>query len=589
MRGNEGRPDPRTAEPVVFNWHVGTLQPYSSLWMIMHRLAMINQFTIAEVRSISKAGTFSTGTYSLTENRNTLDLGVLAVSIGERPQAMTFSTLQPFAAWTHRYFLTTSIQYCPACLALGFHSVFQCLTLMKRCPLHGEWLEQHCYCGAPVSACISSTMYRDAGICSKCFHRFLDVRQARRPSMPVESLSAFDEVRDWLLGVGRRVSTMVSEELEQQWQAVCVETTAELATRALSLKYPRCLVPEPIPIDAETAHSIQSPWASCGPMSDEVRESPRKMAFRAIDRYLRRHVLRGQKWITRLAMHADAQYVSQRIASEPDALLAWTYLLWLMAVFRSISLRSVRHRDADYAYQRGIRVPGCNAFKGASWDARTIEWLEYHAAESSLLAIWRDLHQAVLVMARNEDPHWGPNIANGAGRFKWIGLQKTNGTVEFVVVQSIGVRFGYAVRPPRAHKRPTPIAATATPRKSEVALEGMSQRGLAKLPNGDWKAGMLTSPTKKERPQLKVHRLLHVDDPLHFIVVRRSGAKGYFAARLVEFGLEGRGVDSRGAVQTLRTAVRQYAKHYGTPWKRALPGAVSEHPLLRPTGQDPIL
>ena len=330
MQGNASRTDSRSGEPVIFNWHVGTLQPYSSLWLIMHRLSMINQISIAEVRSISKTGSFATRMHSLTENTNTLDIGALAAAIGERPQALSFSTMQPFAAWTHRYFLTTSIQYCPACLALGFHSVFQCLKLMRRCPLHGEWLRQHCSCGAPISACVSPSLYQDAGMCRKCFSRFLDVRQARQPSMPVENLSAFAEVRDWLLGLGRRVSTMVAEDLADKVQSVRVEATAELATRMLSLQYPRCLVPEPVPPNAETLRSVQSPWASCGPRSAERRMSPRTMVFCAVDRYLRRHVLRGQRWTTRLAMHADAQYIADRIAYEPEALLAWTYLLWLM-------------------------------------------------------------------------------------------------------------------------------------------------------------------------------------------------------------------------------------------------------------------
>lgn len=581
MRGTASRPDLRSDEPVTFNWHVGTLQPYSSLWLIMHRLALINQISIAEVRSLSKTGSFSTRMHSLTENTNTIDIGVLAAAIGERPQALSFSTMQPFAAWMHRYFLTTSIQYCPVCLALGFHSVFQCLKLMKRCPLHGEWLQQHCSCGAPISACVSPSLYRDAGVCRKCFLRFLDIRQARRPSMPEESLTAFDEVKDWLLGLGSRVSTMVSDNLGRQRPSVRVEATADLATRALSLQYPSCLVPEPVPPHAETVNSVQSPWASRGPESAESRTSPRRLVFCAVDRYLRRHVLRGQRWITKLAMHADAQYIAQQIAYEPDAFLAWTYLLWLMAVFESCNLRSIRSRDAQYAYQRGIRVPGCHVYKGPSWDVRTIEWLEYHAAETSLLAVWRDLHQTVLAMSRDEDSRWGPDIASGAGRFQWIGLQHTNGTVEFAAVQSMGVRFGYAVQPPKAHQRPSPIA---TPRKSDVALSGMSRRGLVKLPDGDWKAGSLTPPTKKELPQLKVHRLLHVDDPLHFIVVRRGGAKGYFAARLVEFGLEGRGADARAAVESLRIAVRQYTRQYGTPWKWPLSSAVSEDRLLRHEG-----
>lgn len=475
MRGKEKVANSLSDEPVKFNWHEGTLQPYSSLWLIMHRLALINQLSIAEVHAISRTGSFASGMHSLTKNKNTLNVEALATAIGERPYFLAFSTLQPFATWTHRYFLTSSIQYCPTCLSLGFHSVFQCLTLMKRCPLHGEWLRKHCSCGAPISACITPTLYRDAGICPKCLHRFLDIRQARRPSLPVESLAAFDEVRDWLFDLGDRVSTMVSKELSHQISTVLVDSTAELATRALSLPYPVCLVSQPVPTHAETVTCFQSPWAARGPTSTEPRPSPRTMVFRAVDRYLRRHVLHGQSWITKLVMHADAQYIAEQLAYKPDAFLAWQYLLWLMAIFQSSSLRTVRERDAYQAYQRGLRVPGCTMYKGLFSDARNVEWLEYHAAEISLLAIWRNLHQAVIAMSLDEDPHWGPNIANGSGLFQWMGIQHKNQTVEFAAVQSMGAKFGYAVRPAKEHLRKPNIAAS---RKSDVALKSMTRIGL---------------------------------------------------------------------------------------------------------------
>lgn len=558
-------------ESVVLNWHAGTLQPYSSLWLIMHRIALINQMSIVEVRAISKNGSFSSGMHSLIKNKNTLDIRALATAIGERPQSLAYSTLQPFATWTHRYFLTTSIQYCPTCLSLGFHSVFLCLTLMKRCPIHGEVLRQHCSCGAPISACVTPFTYHDAGICQKCQHRFLDIHQARRPSLHTESLSVFDEVRDWLLGIGSRVSTMLPQELSHQSSIVRTDATAELATRALSLSYPICLEPQQAPPHVETVRSCQAPWATYGSQSTDPCPSPRTVVFRAIDRYLRRHVLRGQKWITRLVMHADAQYIAYQIASKPDAFLAWTYLLWLMAIFQSSSLRALRERDAYQAYQRGIRVVGCNMYKGPFVDVRTVEWLEYHAAETSLLAIWRSLHQAVISMSLNEDPRWGPDIACGSGRFQWIGLQQTNGTKEFAAIQCMGARFSYAVRPPKPHQH---LHQTGNSRKQGVELQSLTPRGLVKLPGGDWEAGSLTPATQEDLPYLKAHRLLHVDDPLHFIVVHSTGVDGFFAARLVEFGLEGRGADTRSAIQCLRIAVRQYTKQNGASRTWTLPRAV---------------
>ncbi len=578
--GSEDRQSPSV--PVVFNWHKGTLQPYSSLWLVMHRLALINQITNAELRCIAMSTSFSTGMHSLTENTNTISLDALAAAIGERTEALTFSTMQPYARWLQEYFLRTSVQYCPACLALGFHSVFHCLTLMKRCPLHGERLRQHCSCGAPISACVSAAIFRDAGTCTKCSRRFLDIRRARSPSMAEEDLSVFSEVRDWLVGLSERVSTMVTQDHRYESSNVMrVDSRAELATQALGLHYPSCLAPDSLPLHAETVFSIQSPWPTRESESSDYRACPLPVVFRAVDRHLRRHVLRGQRWTTRLAMHSDAQYIAEQIAYEPDALLAWTYLLWLMAIFRSRSLRAVRGRDARNAYQRGIHVPGCNAYTKTNWDQRTIEWLEYHAAETSLLDIWRQLHQAALVMSRQEDPHWGPDIATGEARFQWIGLRRSDGSAKFAAAQTIGARFGFAVRPPKPHQRPRP---TEVPRKSDAALNGMSRRGLIRLSAGDWKAGLLTIPTKKQRPQLKVHRLLHVGDPLHFIVVCRGGVKGYFAARLVEYGLEGRGPDARVAVESLRAAVHQYARQYGTPWKWDLPSSVREGRLLPQPG-----
>lgn len=572
--GTNRRPD----GPVLFNWHVGSLPPYSSLWVIMHRLALTNQITIAEVRAIAKTTSFSTGMHSLTENTNTINLEALAAAIGEPPEAMTFATLQPFARWVQEYFLRTTIQYCPTCLGLGYHSVFHCLTLMKRCPLHGEVLRQQCPCGAPISACVSAAIFRDGGTCSKCSRRFLDIRQARSTTMVSENLSAFAEVRDWLVGLTQQVSTMVTQDHQyQNPNTLRVDSRAGLASQALGLQYPSCLAPDLVPPHAETFFASQSPWAAKDTKSNDYRACPIPVVFRAVDRYLRRHVLRGQRWITLLAMHADAQYIGEKISCEPDALLAWTYLLWLMAVFRSRSLRAVRGRDAHHAYRRGILVPGCNAYTRLDWAPQTIEWLEYHAAESSLLDLWRQLHQASLVMARQENPHWGPDVANNTGRFQWIGFKRDVASAEFAATQTIGPRFGFAVRPPKPHQSSRPAD---VPRRSDVALLSMSARGLIRLCGGDWKAGPLTQPSQKQRPQLKVHRLLHVGDPLHFIVVRREGVKGYFAARLVEHGIEARGVDPRDAVESLRIAVRQYAKQYGTPWKWALPASVTDSRLI---------
>lgn len=235
MQGGADRVRGRAGGPVLFNWHVGTLQPYSSLWLLVHRLSLINQLTIADVRAIAARDDFSTGMYSLTQNIKTLDLKLLAAAIGEHPQALKYATLQPYPTWLHSQFLTTSIQYCPTCLSLGFHSPLQCLTLMKICPIHGEPLRRHCVCGAPISACIHPTMYRNAGACNKCDRRFLDLHQARRPSMPLERLAAFDDVRDWLEYLGQNVTSMVGDEARNFRSNVSLEATLALATRALGI------------------------------------------------------------------------------------------------------------------------------------------------------------------------------------------------------------------------------------------------------------------------------------------------------------------------------------------------------------------
>lgn len=102
-------------------------------------------------------------------------------------------------------------------------------------------------------------------------------------------------------------------------------------------------------------------------------------------------------------MSGDADYVGKNISEQPEAVLAWTYLLWLMAVFRTGGLRGVRSIEAARAYRYGIHLPGCDMLKAAKLDAPSCQWLEYHAAESNLLALWRDLHQAVLGMIHGKD------------------------------------------------------------------------------------------------------------------------------------------------------------------------------------------
>lgn len=83
-------------------------------------------------------------------------------------------------------------------------------------------------------------------------------------------------------------------------------------------------------------------------------------------------------------------------------------------------------------------------------------------------------------------------------------------------------------------------------------------------------------PRRHDAVGLKVHTLLHVGAKLHFIVMRKANRPVAFAARLVEFGLEGRGSDARAAVESLRLAVRQYTKTYGSPWRSDRPRAVTQ-------------
>lgn len=173
--------NPDEARPTVGNWIGGLAQPTESLWAMLHRFQALNQLSAREcVQAVGFSLKGGQGPSLIYRAPGTLErlhptsptpfervFATLELSAQAARRAMV--PLLPFA-WGRNVLL-----YCPACLAIGFHSsVFQLGTL-DQCPIHGVTLSNRCpRCHAAIATRFNLELVFYPGRCPTCGLRLLD-------------------------------------------------------------------------------------------------------------------------------------------------------------------------------------------------------------------------------------------------------------------------------------------------------------------------------------------------------------------------------------------------------------------------------
>lgn len=549
-----------TDGPSNLTWHTGTLLPYASLWSTVHRLVYLNALTANEIHLLGTRQHGYLGMNSLIANYRVIDLPTLAKSLGEPLSAFNLSTLESLSLWTHQLFQVNVLRFCPECLAQGFHSIFHCLLAIFRCPIHHVTLEERCKCRRPVSACLNPQLFSSPCQCqcAKChlFSRYI----ARRPTLDPLSAHAFDEIASWIQTSSKRIHMMC---VAEPWKTATGE--GEL-TQLLPIWSSLANVDVPLELSSERPRPNSvveffdgSPLTSdAGPDLSTGRDAPQASTFSAIDRHLRRHILRGQRWIHRFSMSCDVDYILDCINRYPEARVAWTYMLWLMGVFGVTELRALRSSAAHSAYKRGMSLQGTQAYVGTTPLAlQQFQWLERHSAATFLMSIWKEAFQIGIAAISRQYVEWGHGLLRPNGLFRWLATQIGNDRIRFAAVSRAGPNLasGGNLGAGGSGSRQSQIG------KGSRAFKALPNLGLIKCNRIDWSSGELSRPPPNEAPHLKLHQLFGVDGDLHFVVFHRDSATGQVSvARLIEFAIEAHGNNFREAIGTLRTAVSQYRR-----------------------------
>ena len=190
-------------------WHSGTVQPFSSLWIILQRFLLLNRPTQSafthdffEKKSIQHFGKISLNSNGTNREAPPLRLVRLARVLHESPKRFERSLIgqYPHTLWP----LFREFAICPSCLKEGFHSVLFSLDGLTHCPIHLDKLTPYACCEKKKFIhSLQNIDFSTPGQC-ECGKRFLGYREAREPATNLGRDEALADVTQWLELIGSR-------------------------------------------------------------------------------------------------------------------------------------------------------------------------------------------------------------------------------------------------------------------------------------------------------------------------------------------------------------------------------------------------
>lgn len=411
-------------------WYSGSIQPYASLWLTVHRFLLLNRPTkrafmdafIQSGRTLEPTCVGLSGVV-LAPSGARLNLQKFSSALDEPLSAFRWSRVDDFSPGLRPLFKNAFL-YCPSCMEQGFHTVLYLMEQIDKCPRHNEPLQAICtQCDADLSGVINSHQFSSPACC-QCGNKILKLSAARTPVKDNLRTRRLRDLVDWLDEIGRRC-----------W----VDMTPTVLTGGLVASPYRILraharrwhhdlgIPQPpewwmplepshfplsgngvcrhqfgglnfgnhsVGLDATISHPPlrrDSPLRQGGP-GDQLDAS---QLFKSIKRYLLKHVLLNQnKWIVRLAMSSDSQWILNQLKSNDDARRAWTFLLWWQSSVQSLSLRDwfARRRFSNWD---AIAAPLATwkPIQTSSYSTNTKtdvqRWVSAWLNAASLMSLWR--------------------------------------------------------------------------------------------------------------------------------------------------------------------------------------------------------
>lgn len=566
-------------------WTPGSVQPYCSLWLTVHRFLLLNQpsrrtfeadFTLQASR-----GAQSLSLDCIKAGRQFRLLRFARV-IGEPVDRFRWSTVGHYPQSLWPLFLPAT-RVCFRCMSESFHSVLYSLRGMDRCPVHDDDFGTICCCHYGYSEVGGlGTPFDRPGRCPRCSKAFLSAAVARDSKKNKRREEALQELTDWLQKAGSRAWFY----LHDHWSSYPVmERFADHAQHWRQIE--RAPAPPATWLDPSRPRREEE-WVCKshefgGPAVRLRRDLPSlseheaaSAVFKSIKRYVVHHVLEseGRRWLPMFSKSSDAWYIQRHLESSSQAQLAWTLLLWWQSCVWSVGLRDWFRRQSfkdipswdvasklngswrlpeEGSIQRGTPTSLASEIRGS---AR--QWLNNWTTAGSLLILWWEAQRSMRRAVDFMEPIWGRGAVGGRMLPVWSAARDESGRLSLCMdspakrIWEAAPRHDGSERRRRTHEQAREWRVAVAETFKVPCLWFHSA-------NYEWTSGQ--GPAIDDRSDIPRRRLLGETKTMFVLVsLQDCEATRRFAARCLALPVAASGETPKRAIQGLRMAVKHYLR-----------------------------
>jgi len=591
-----------TAAPRL-TWHPGSLRPYASLWHTLQRAAALNRLRIGELpdfrgcqsgdtdHTVSPVNVLLNERSEAGQIRVALSTDVLAKWLGEPASLFAWSHLGALPHWA-RQLVFPGFRLCRQCLTAGYHSALTSISLLQACPIHGTELVDQCTCGRPFLSRLSGASLLHAGHCA-CGKLALFTRDTcRQPSLSANETRAFEPLVTWLEALTRISRPHFRNKVDEQadwntWLSTLVQWGTELG-----IDRPACVVAPHEQHRRYPVHHACGPLKGNGPSKEKQASNQERLVFefwpdepeawvyRAMQRHLRRHVVRdSDHWIQKFMALSDPIGIANLMRENRAALLAFAEMQWARTLEPEASNRRWPYR-IDYS-SWGIRVPAALALRGIRTETRNLhlskdqqEWLDYQASGAVVTAVWRHAVAYALQTAKSGVADWAVDEHPNPLPENWSVRQGSDGLHFLNLLQDHHPDWLL----PRADKgKRQAREKTRASQAHQLVMETCSGSCLSWNQHDGWHVTDAWVPVDGVFHR---HRMLGFAEgrPLFWLFEANDG----FVARLQDMKLQSWADTPKQAIDTLRQCLRRHRATYGYT-----PTCTKVKPMRTPANSQP--
>jgi len=555
-------------------WYKGSVLPYASLWHVNLRATALNRLVLEDFprKYPSNKGTLR---LLFNDSVNPLDIDAFANMLGEPNQAFRWSHFGNLTKSFH-FLVYPYIRICMQCLVKGYHSALFSICLLDICPIHQSALISYCQCGRIFKPELSVSDLLHPNCCECGGLAYFSRQTCRQPLLPAKETEVFEPIVTWLNQISMLILPKFDSIDEERAEKKRWCNSAKQLCEAIGIVYPNIFIETegkfwPMTTIYRSATLFTDSIAKKNqtltgpPLENYWREySPATWTYRAMSRYLRRHVVSSsQRWYELFTKTYDPIDIANILVSFPEAKLAFTEMIWASIVEPTVGERRWPDRitpdTPSGRYVGRLGLSGITPHRVASSDVSTYSisarnsWLEYQATGKLLLELWSQAFHQAHNSSQSGVADWRTKWRACADQFSWAAVPLEHNRFVFLSAVHYNVKL---VPRPRMSKDERRVLYNNS--KNEAFLhvckscEGLCLSWTA-LDGWHTEAGIL--PTTDD---WKIHRLVGVAGirPKAWLFQ----GQGRFVLRLVTTKLQVICDTPAEAFKTMRECVKQYQK-----------------------------